>query len=450
MSYVAAPTFSATRFEIVRWSVFAVLVVAYMSVYFHRMAPGVVSGELMASFQTTGAALGSLAAMYYYIYTAMQVPAGVLADTVGIRAVAALGNVVAGVGSILFGMAESFELASVGRFLVGLGVSVIFVGLMKSNTVWFSERNYGRVSGLTLFLGNMGSVLAAGPLAFALTLWSWREVFVGLGIGSLVFGALSLLIVRNRPEDAGFPSLRQMEGKTAHAARERHWWQELKAVLATRAVWPGFFVNFGMAGGAFAFVGLWIIPLLRDSHGLARAEAAEYATLTLLAMAVSALSMGALSDRLGRRKPVLMACALLYALAILCLMFLPWQPGGAAKLLFVLLGFTGGGFLITYPCAKEVCPPAVSGMAISVVNTGLFLGAALMQPLFGSALDLGWDGTVNEGVRVYGFEDYRYGLGLMLAYALLAFAASTRITETRGRNLTVTDGVPEQRVPVKD
>ncbi|MCK9531975.1 MAG: MFS transporter [Gammaproteobacteria bacterium] len=439
MSYVAAPAFSATRFEIVRWSVFAVLVVAYMSVYFHRMAPGVVAGELMASFQTTGAALGSLAAMYYYVYTAMQVPAGVLADTVGIRAVAALGNVVAGVGSILFGLAESFEMASAGRFLVGLGVSVIFVGLMKSNTVWFSERRYGLVSGLTLFLGNLGSVLAAGPLAFALTLWSWREVFVGLGVGSLLFGVLSLLVVRNRPEDAGFPSLRQMEGRAAHAARSGHWWQALKAVLGTRAVWPGFFVNFGMAGGLFAFVGLWIIPLLRDSFGLGRAEAAEYATLTLFAMAVSAITMGSLSDRLGRRKPVLLACALLYAGVLAWLLFMPWQPGSYAKALFVLLGFTGGGFLITYPSAKEVCPPAVSGMAISVVNTGLFLGAALMQPLFGAALDLGWDGTVSEGVRVYGFEDYRYGLGLMLGYALMACAAATRITETRGRNLTVAE-----------
>lgn len=439
MSYVAAPAFSATRFEIVRWSVFAVLVLAYMSVYFHRMAPGVVSGELMASFHTTGAALGSLAAMYYYVYTAMQVPAGVLADTVGIRAVAALGNVVAGVGSILFGMAESFEVASAGRFLVGLGVSVIFVGLMKSNTVWFSERHYGRVSGLTLFLGNMGSVLAAGPLAFALTLWSWREVFVALGIGSLVFGALSLLVVRNTPEDAGFPSLRQMEGRAAHAARSGNWWHALKAVLATRAVWPGFFVNFGMAGGLFAFVGLWIIPLLRDSFGLGRAEAAEYATLTLFAMAVSAITMGWLSDRLGRRKPVLLSCALLYAMVLAWLLFVPWQPGPGAKALLALLGFTGGGFLITYPSAKEVCPPAVSGMAISVVNTGLFLGAALMQPLFGAALDLGWGGAMREGVRVYGFEDYRYGLALMLGYALVALAAGTRIKETGGRNLTVAE-----------
>src|SRR5512138_2907275 len=116
----SAVSFDARRFQQVRWATFAILILAYMSVFFHRMAPAVVSAELMTSFHTTGVVLGSLAAMYYYIYTIMQIPAGVLADTVGTRAVATLGNLVAGIGSIMFGLAESLELAYAGRFLVGL------------------------------------------------------------------------------------------------------------------------------------------------------------------------------------------------------------------------------------------------------------------------------------------------------------------------------------------
>lgn len=426
-------SFSHARFETARWAVFGVLVVAYMSVYFHRMAPGVVSSDLMIAFGTTGAALGSLAAMYYYIYTAMQIPAGVLADTVGIRAVATVGNLIAGVGSILFGLADDFAVASFGRFLVGLGVSVIFVGLMKSNSVWFSDRRYGLVSGLTLFLGNMGSVLAASPLAVALDVWSWREVFVALGVGSLLLALLSLALVRNRPEDAGFPSVREMKGQRAHAKRERHWWHDLRTVLATRAVWPGFFLNFGVAGGLFAFVGLWAIPLMRDGHGLDRADAAVYTTLALFAMALGALFWGWISDRLRLRKKVAITGAALYASTALLLLFVPWTPGTFALTLFALLGFSGGSFMITYPCAKEVCPPALSGMAISVVNTGLFLGAALMQPLFGWVLDLGWDGSMNGALRAYSLDDYRHGLWLMEGFALVGFVASLWLTETHSR-----------------
>jgi len=130
------------------------------------------------------------------------------------------------------------------------------------------------------------------------------------------------------------------------------------------------------------------------------------------------------------------AGAAFYALSILLLIVLPWTPGFAAFVMFALLGLSGGAFNVTYPCAKEVCPPALSGMAISVVNMGLFLGAALMQPLFGWALDLGWDGLANGGVRVYAAEDYRHALWLMEGFALLALVASFWLRETYGRQGT--------------
>ncbi len=156
---LAIPTYNRSRFVLVRGTIFVILILAYMLVFFHRMAPAVVSSDLMRAFGTTGAALGSLAAMYFYIYTTMQIPAGIIADTVGARASVTVGNLVAGCGSIIFGLAGSFASASLGRALVGLGVSVIFVGLMKSNSLWFSERNYGLISGLTLLLGNIGASL---------------------------------------------------------------------------------------------------------------------------------------------------------------------------------------------------------------------------------------------------------------------------------------------------
>ena len=78
-------TYNHTRFLLARWSIFAILIAIYMLVFFHRMAPAVISSDLMKAFNTSGAALGSLAAMYFYIYTAMQIPAGVLADTLGAR-----------------------------------------------------------------------------------------------------------------------------------------------------------------------------------------------------------------------------------------------------------------------------------------------------------------------------------------------------------------------------
>ncbi len=430
-------TYNRTRFLLARWSIFAVLTAIYMLVFFHRMAPAVISADLMKAFNTSGAALGSLAAMYFYIYTAMQIPAGVLADTLGARVTVSSGTLVAGCGSILFGMADTFAGASAGRALVGLGVSVVFVGLFKSNSLWFSDRNFGMISGLTLLLGNVGAIASAGPLAGVLRSHSWRSVFLVLGGVTLLLAVLSALIVRNRPEDMGFPSIREMEGKASHPPSRRHWWADLKSVVATGSAWPVLWVDLGMVGSMLAFVGLWAIPFLRDVHGLARSAAAEYTTFALAGFAVGSMLAGWFSDRIGRRKPVILGGTLLYASACLGLAYLPWHPGPFGIAQFALLGLSAGGFVVTFANAKEVVAPALSGMAVGLVNTGLFFGAAVMQPLFGWALDLRWNGLIENGVRVYAPSDYHTGFLIMVGCAVIAVAGASRIRETHCRNITI-------------
>jgi sugar phosphate permease len=425
------------RFERIRWTIYSVLIAAYMLAFFHRFAPAMVAAELSESFGITAAALGSLAAMYFYIYTVMQIPAGVLADTLGSRFSVTIGNLVAGAGSILFGLAESLAAASTGRFLVGLGVSVVFVGLMKSNTVWFSERRYGTVSGLTLLLGNLGAIAATGPLAMLLLQVDWRTLFVALGLIAMGLGLLSWWLVRDRPEQFGFPSVREMDGLPAHAPRSRHWIHDLRAVLANRRLWPGFVYDFGITGSLFGMLGLWAVPMLRDVHGISRGEASLYTTVATVAFAVSCLAAGSLSDRLQLRRPVLRAGAMVYLLVCLGLLFLPWRPGPGALILFGLLGLGGGAFVVAYAHAKEVTAPAFSGMAIALVNTGLFLGTAVFQPMFGWAMDIGWDGHLVDGVPVYAWEDYQRGLWLLVAFAAIALLASRYLVETNGRNLSL-------------
>jgi sugar phosphate permease len=438
MSFLTA-SFDRVHFKRVCWSIYAILMASYLLVFFHRMAPAVVSADLMRSFGTTGVALGSLAATYFYLYTIMQIPAGVLADTVGTRVAVTLGNIVSGAGSILFGLAATFQQAAIGRAFVGLGVSVVFVGFMKNNSVWFRERDYGFISGLTVLLGNVGAIMAAGPLAGILTIWSWRTVFVALGVLALALAVLSWLGVRNNPEAAGFPSLRQQEGKRPHAARQQHWWRDLMSVLSTTRAWPGFWVNLGMPGGLLAFLGLWAIPFLRDVHGLERSAASIYTSIGLGGFAIGALFYGWFSDRWRRRRPPLLIGVVIYALAWLGISDTHWAPGLGGMAWFGLLGFGAGAFVLTFAAAKEVVVPALSGMAIALVNTGAFLGAAILQPALGWMMDLTWRGALANGVRIYGAADYHTAFNLMLGGAVVALLASMFLYETRCRNVTLGD-----------
>jgi sugar phosphate permease len=420
------------RFELARWAIFTILILTYILVYFHRMAPGVVSEYLMADFGISGARLGSLAAIYFAVYAVMQIPSGVIADTLGTRTSIIFGNLVAGTGSILFGLAPGFEIALAGRFLVGLGVSVVFIAIMKNNAVWFHERVFGIMSGLTLFFGNLGSVLAAAPLSMALTMFQWRTVFTGIGSLSLILALAGFLLVRNKPQDMGFDPPNTYGGNLD--IHTRHWVTNLKSVAMTLPVWPGFWVQLGMIGSSYAFMGLWGIRYLQDVHQLSRGASANLMTAQLLSFALGALFWGWISDRTGRRKPFLIAAAAAFLLSWPMLMYLPWTPGISGYFLFAFMGFAASGFVITFAAAKEIVHPNLSGMGVSVVNTGCFIGTALAQPLVGYIADLTWDGTMAAGVRAYSAADYQNGFMAMVLLCLLALLAAFRVRETYCRN----------------
>ncbi len=411
-----------------RWTAFGIVGLAYILSFFHRFAPAAIAGDLQLAFSAGGAALGGLAATYFYVYTLMQVPTGILADTLGPRRIVALGGVIAGIGSMLFGLADTLTAASVGRLLVGLGVSVTFISLLKLNAAWFHDRHFATMAGLSILLGNVGSLLAASPLAWALTFTSWRTVFVAVGVLSLLLAVLAWLLVRDHPGEAGLPSLRELDGKAAHPRHQGHWYDGLLAVLKNRATWPGLWVNAGLAGSLFAFGGLWAVPFLCDVYGMERAAATGYTTLLLAGFAGGAFFIGSVSDRLGRRKPVMIAVALIY-----CLCWLPWLagaalPGSAGYVLFFLMGLGASGFTLTWACAKEVNPHALSGMATSVVNIGGFLGTGIMQPLAGWAIDFA---RRDDAART--LADYQAGLGIMFGFSLMGLAAALFIRETHCR-----------------
>ena len=107
-----------------RWFALGVTTLAFATSIFQRFAPAGIAPDLAVAFQTSAASLGVLAASYFYVYTLTQVPTGIMVDTLGPRRILLLGGFVGGVGSLLFGLAPTLEVALAGRTLIGLGVSV--------------------------------------------------------------------------------------------------------------------------------------------------------------------------------------------------------------------------------------------------------------------------------------------------------------------------------------
>jgi sugar phosphate permease len=290
------------------------------------------------------------------------------------------------------------------------------------------------MTGATVLIGNMGSLLAAAPLTWALGFVTWRTVFVMVGIFSLLIAVLSWWLVRDHPGKAGLPSMRELDGKTAHPPHIGHWYEGLLIVLKNRATWPGLWVNAGLAGSMFAFAGLWAVPFLRDVYGMDRASATDHTTLLLAGFAIGGFFIGTISDRMGRRKPVMFAAALGYFLCWLPL--LPSMPMSSmmSHTLFFMMGICVSGFTLSWSCAKEVNPHALSGMATSVVNIGAFLGGAILQPLIGWAIDYSHASRID---RVSVLNDYQAGIAILTGFALMGLIATLFVRETNCRYVTI-------------
>lgn len=395
-----------------RFAVFALAGAAFFLSFFHRVAPAALSQELTREFHLSSAALGTLAASYFYVYTLMQIPTGVLVDTLGPRRVLTAGGLVSGSGSLLMGLAGSFGAAAFGRTLVGLGVSVAFVSTLKLNSVWFDERRFATMTGISTVLGTSGAVFAAAPLAWLVTRVSWRSVFFAAGLASLTVAALIWIVARDSPTTTAEP---------AHG----NWAVALSSVLRNRGTWPGFLVNLGMSGPYLSFAGLWGVPYLMTVHGMSSIEAARHTTLMVVALAAGGAALTALSDRVELRRPFVIVSATLY---FVC--WLLWLTGfsampGMTYAIVVALGVTASGFFLSWVTAKEVSSPRFSGMAVSLVNSGGFLAVGILQPTIGWVLD-----RSESPVAAY-----RFGIGILAATAFLALVASFFIPETRCRNI---------------
>lgn len=410
-----------------RWLALGIVALAYVLSFFQRFAPAGIAQDLAASFQTSAASLGILAATYFYVYTVMQIPTGILVDTLGPRRILALGGIVGGLGSFLFGFAPSLDLALVGRTLVGLGVSVTFIAMLKLVAVWFEEERFATMVGICMLVGNFGSVLAGAPLSALAQASGWRGVFIGVGAVSLVLGVLCWLIVRDSPAAAAGQERPKFD-RTAVLSG-------LLSVLRNRDTWPAALVNTGMSGSFFTFAGLWATPYLMQVHGMARAVAATHLSLWFGGFAIGCFFIGTLSDRLGRRKPVLIVTSHIYGAIWLVLLSAVTMPLAVSYLLFAVLGLATAGFSLSWALSKEVNPPLLSGMSTSVANMGGFLAGALLQPLVGWVMDLGWQGDMVSGARFYDVATWRSGVAVVALAAVLGAASCWWVRETRCRNI---------------
>ena len=376
-----------------RWLIFAILALAYFFVYFHRLSLSVVADALGREFETSASVLGLLGSVYFYCYACMQLPAGLLSDSLGPRKTVTFFLLIAAAGSLLFGMAQSITAAFVGRILVGFGVSMVFIPTMKILSQWFRAREFAIMAGILNAVGGIGVMAATWALALMTTNFGWRISFNIIGILTFFLVALIWLLVRDRPTDKGWPSLAEIDyGKqeTVATATAIGLWEGARRVVTERYFWPVALWFFLDCGIFFGFGALWGGPYLMDVYSMTRAEAGSILSMIAWGMIIGSPLLGYLSEKVlhSRKKVIIFCMTILTADMIVLALFPANLPVAALYLVFFIFSFCASAIVVIgFTTTKELFPVEIAGTSVGTVNLFPFLGGAVFMPLLGRMLD---------------------------------------------------------------
>ncbi|WP_336001160.1 MFS transporter [Halorientalis halophila] len=415
-----------------RWIAWTALAAAFALVSVHRLSTAVLAEQLTVAFDTTGAELGTLHASFFYIYAAMQLPAGVIADRIGSRRVVTLGTAGMSVGALALGVADSYAIAFIARALIGLGASLIFIATLRFCANWFRPTEFARMSGLTIAAAGFGGILATTPLAILVAATDWRTTLFGLGIGGFALAGLAFVFVRDSPAGAGLPEIDgvpKAENPSLSAVVDN-----TLAVLRERETWLVGLVMFCGTGLNLTVFGLWGVPYVVQTYGVSVTTASTYTLLGSAGMLVGPPLIGWLSDRTEGRLGLLVLSQLAYAATFGLLAVTGKPPLPVVGAAFFATGFLAGGYALGYTIVKESHVSGASGVATGAVNTLAFLGAALFPTLMGLILDAYLTGETIGGAQVYSTTGYRVAFVLATAASVIALLATFALYRTAQGN----------------
>ncbi len=387
--------------------------VYYFYQYSLRSAPAVMMPQISGAFSLDALGAAALVGLFYYGYSPFSLIAGVALDRFGPKLVVPIGAAMAGAGALLFGMG-SLPAAQAGRLLQGAGGVFALVGAVYIATKGFPASRAATLIGATQMFGMAGGSagqFVVGPIIAEGLAWS--AFWLGMGAVGLLIGALLFILLPAERESARKPSGWVREAASAMGAVFRNPQSILCGLIAGLLFIP-----------TTIFDMIWGVRYLQDARGFDYATAVIRSSMVPLGWIIGCPLLGAISDRIGRRKPVIIGGGLVlmgslaYILYARTAVLPPYVPG-------LIAGIASGAAMLPYTVIKEANPPQYSGTATGVINFLNFTFSALLGPVFGLILR-----TVSGGSARAALTHYQETFEPLLAGVAIAIGLTFLLRET--------------------
>lgn len=365
-----------------------------------QVSPGVMTSQLMRDLHIDAAGIGLMSGFYFYSYTLLQIPVGLLFDRLSAKLLISIAVVLCSLGAIFFGMTHSIGLASLGRFLMGIGSSFAFIGVLVIAAHWYDAKYFALLVGVAQLLAALGAMGGVAPLASAVDAFGWRSTITVLALFGLVLALLIALVLQDHPK--GY-------SKKLESHHQLGIKNSLLAVLGNKQTWWVGLFAFSNWAPITIFASLWGVPYLTTLYKISNPMAASAIAMIWIGIAAASPILGWLSDRIGRRVIFLIITS---ALGMICSFIVIWVAMPYWLIFPLLFGFgmAAGGQILSFAVVKDFSRHDVTATAIGFNNMAVVAGGALFQPLVGWLLSKMWDGTYDAATPVYSVQNYQYAL----------------------------------------
>lgn len=382
------------------WLVWGVALAVYVLAVFHRSSLAVAGLAATERFDLSASQLGTFAVLQLLVYAGLQIPVGLLVDRFGPRAVMTTGIVTFSVGQAAFALASSYPEALLARVLVGTGDAMTFICVLRLVSSWFAPRTIPLVTQLTGSSGQVGAIIAAVPMTWALGELGWTTAYlVAAGAGVVLLLAL-LLVVHDTPLE---------RRKPGHPMSRRALVASLRASWAQPGTRLGFWVHFSTPFSAHVLALLWGFPFLVLSEGLSDTAAGTLLSLIVVATVASGPVLGwVVGNHPWHRSSVALGTVAATAAAWTAVLLWPGHaPLWLLVLLVVVCGCAGPTSMIGFDVGRTSNPPERMASASGIINQGGFVAALVAVAAIGVVLDL-----MTPGSATYTADAFRAAMSV--------------------------------------
>lgn len=354
----------------------------YLYEYLVRVAPNVMFSELEAAYNVNSAALSTSIATYHYIYAPMQLIVGILFDRFGGKRLLVPATLMVAIGCMIPMLStDTLWTLTIGRFLMGLGSSFGFVGVLYVATVWFPPQRIAFLSGLTTALGMLGAIMGATLLSQIVDSVGWER---SLEISALTGFALAGVLILTIPKAPAWELRRRELYKKQE--KTNNFLIGLITVLKNPQTWI-----IGLVGGALflplsLFADLWGIQYIMNVSQVSKTDAATAISMLYFGWLIGSPFAGWLSDFWGRRKAPMFWGAITSGTLFWLMLLFPSIPLYVLGSLLFLSGLLCSSEVVSFVAGFEANQKHLKGTAMAAVNMIITIIGGLCQPLFGYIL----------------------------------------------------------------